>query len=378
MSSFAKTLSLAALLSLTQAHGVILNAQGLQGSPASVAFGVNPELARNCTAINPCQQDTTIIRDAEIAANVVNECGRTELTGNIDIGENTENAIAAGAVTQVKSGSQITVTIHQVNADGAGPYVCDLIEAGNNGVISQNLTVENNVPGVNGFSQAKTQEFEILVNMPKDFRCTGASSGKVCTVRCRNNAQAGPFGGCFPVEQVDVESNVNTPANIETALSLDGVFKQVANDVADLPAAVAAIQEAGSDQAKQNAAVASSLLKQTITTTEAPVLTPSVILGGNPTTAATATASSADTAQPTETGNAGGNGNGRGGNAGGNGNGNGRGGNGGGNGNGNGNGNGRGGNGGFGNGGGNGFGSGGGNFGNNNNNNKKRAEVFVA
>jgi len=56
----------------------------------------------------------------------VNECGRTELTGNIDVGENTENALAAGAVTKVKAGTLITVTIHQVNADGAGPYSCDI------------------------------------------------------------------------------------------------------------------------------------------------------------------------------------------------------------------------------------------------------------
>ena len=70
-------------------------------------------MARNCTAINPCQQDTGIIRDAEIADNIVNECGRTELAGNIDIGENTENAIAAGAVTQVKSGTEMIVTIRK-------------------------------------------------------------------------------------------------------------------------------------------------------------------------------------------------------------------------------------------------------------------------
>ncbi len=87
---------------------------------------VDSSIARNCTGISPCQQDTTIIRDAEIAANIVNECGRTELSGNIDVGENTENALAAGAVTKVSAGSQITVTIHQVNADGAGPYTCDL------------------------------------------------------------------------------------------------------------------------------------------------------------------------------------------------------------------------------------------------------------
>lgn len=89
------------------------------------------------------------------------------------MGENTENALAAGAVTQVQAGSQLTVTIHQVNADGAGPYVCDLDETSNSGTISQNLTVTNNVPGVNGFSQAKAQDFNITVQMPDSFTCTG-------------------------------------------------------------------------------------------------------------------------------------------------------------------------------------------------------------
>lgn len=83
---------------------------------------VEGDLARNCTSISPCQQDATIIRDAEITSNIVNECGRTELGGNIDVGENTENALAANAVTQVSPGGEMTVTIHQVNADGAGPY----------------------------------------------------------------------------------------------------------------------------------------------------------------------------------------------------------------------------------------------------------------
>lgn len=72
-------------------------------------------IARNCTGISPCQQDTTIIRDAEIAANIVNECGRTELTGNIDVGTETENQLAAGIVTKVKAGTVMTVTIHQVS-----------------------------------------------------------------------------------------------------------------------------------------------------------------------------------------------------------------------------------------------------------------------
>ncbi|KAI0845442.1 hypothetical protein F5Y00DRAFT_265538 [Daldinia vernicosa] len=303
MPSISSTIfSLASLLAVAQAHGVILGAQGIQGSPESVGFKVEPELARNCTSISPCQQDTTIIRDAEIAANVVNECGRTELSGNIDIGENTENALAAGAVTQVKAGTQVKVTIHQVNADGAGPYACDLVEAGNNGVISQNLTVENNVPGVNGFSQAKTQQFEILVNMPDNFTCSGSSAGNVCTVRCRNNALAGPFGGCFPVQQVDVEPSQNTAAKVPTALSLEKVFKQVSNDQADFPAAVAAIQNAGSDQGLKNAAAVTSLLKQTVTSLPASVQTLDVITGQATTTANAGATTTSAAASATATG----------------------------------------------------------------------------
>ncbi|KAI0882379.1 uncharacterized protein GGS22DRAFT_51014 [Annulohypoxylon maeteangense] len=299
MPSFSSSiLSLTSLLALTQAHGVILNAQGIAGSPASVGFKVEKDLARNCTSISPCQQDTTIIRDAEIAANVVNECGRTELSGNIDIGENTENALAAKAVTQVKAGTQVKVTIHQVNADGAGPYVCDLVEAGNNGVITQNLTVQNNVPGVNGFSQAKTQDFDILVNMPTNFACTGSSAGNVCTVRCRNNALAGPFGGCFPVQQVDVTPAQNTPANIKTSLSLEKVFAQVAQDQKDLPAAIAAIKDAGANEALQNVAVVSSILGDSVTSLPASVQTPNVATGAAA-TATSATSAAKNTASTT-------------------------------------------------------------------------------
>jgi hypothetical protein len=87
---------------------------------------VDPTLARNCTTISPCQQDTVIIRDSEIKQNIVNACGRTEIQGNIDIGEETENELAANRVTQVRKGDTVAVTIHQVNADGAGPYECDL------------------------------------------------------------------------------------------------------------------------------------------------------------------------------------------------------------------------------------------------------------
>ncbi|KAI0536088.1 hypothetical protein GGR58DRAFT_476671 [Xylaria digitata] len=267
-------LSLTAILALANAHGVILGAQGIKGSPASVGFKVNSQLPRNCTSISPCQQDTTLIRDAEISANIVNECGRTELDGNIDIGENTENALAANAVTQVKAGSTVDVTIHQVNADGAGPYTCDVIAQGNNGVITfPNVAVADNVPGVNGFSQAKEEDFTIKVTMPSDLNCTGSSAGNVCTVRCRNNALAGPFGGCFPVQQIDTEAVALKPSDVDTLLSLEKVNAQVAQDIKDLPVALAANQAAGSEEGLKNAAIVSELLQISVVSKAAPTQT---------------------------------------------------------------------------------------------------------
>jgi hypothetical protein len=84
------------------------------------ALIVDQNLARNCTTISPCQQDSTIIRDSEITQNIVNSCGRTEINGNIDVGEQTENELAANRVTTVSSGSVMTVTIHQVS----GLFAC--------------------------------------------------------------------------------------------------------------------------------------------------------------------------------------------------------------------------------------------------------------
>jgi len=288
-------ISLATWLAVANAHGVILAAQGPAG-PASVGFQVNTALARNCTNISPCQQDTTIIRQAEIEANIVNECGRTELAGNIDVGENTENELAANSVTKVTAGSSVTVTIHQVNADGAGPYVCDLDSTSNTGVTFQNLSVTNNVPGVNGLSQAKTQDFNITVAMPANLNCTGASTGNVCTVRCRNNALAGPFGGCFAVQQTDTTPSVNSAFTITTAQTLDGISKQINENNIDLPVAVAANQAAGGSEAQQGVAAVSALLGQTtVVSKAAAVQTPDAALGDSGAAAATTSAAKAAT-----------------------------------------------------------------------------------
>ena len=93
------------------------------------------------------------------------------------------------------------------------------------------------------------------------MRFSLGSTGNVCTVRCRNAALAGPFGGCFAVQQTDTAGrNDSSPAGVATAQSLDAVLSQVAVDQADLPAAIAANQAAGAAGLNPGAAAAAGKL----------------------------------------------------------------------------------------------------------------------
>jgi hypothetical protein len=100
-------------------------------------------------------------------------------------------------------------------------------------------------------------------------------------VRCRNNAVAGPFGGCFPVQQTDVTPTENSANQIQTLQSLDVVNKQIEQNIKDLPVAVEANQNAGADSAVQNKAAVDALLGLTITSSASPVQTPEAALGGS-------------------------------------------------------------------------------------------------
>lgn len=258
---------LAALAPLAQCHMVIIKAQGdVSGSNASIAFGADPAIARNCTLIQPCQLDTTIIRETEINDNTVNLCGRTQLIGNIDIAYHTESALAAGTVTQVKSGSEIQLTLHQVNADGAGPYTCDIDEGSNSSIMEKQLEMITNVPGANGISQAMAVTHNITVKMPANFTCTGASTGNICTVRCRNSAIAGPFGGCFAVQQVDVQPTVNTPtsANVNSYKDGKGIVAQLATNLKNLENSKQAVSKQGLVDQLYNDAHAKAVLQASV------------------------------------------------------------------------------------------------------------------
>ncbi|KZL85210.1 gegh16 protein, partial [Colletotrichum incanum] len=274
MSSPMRALVASAMLAVAHAQGVIIGAQGPDG-PASPGLLVDPTKA-----------DANIINQQEIVQNVVNECGRTILGGNIDIGETTENQLGNNTVTKVTKGSNVDITIAQVSADGAGPYSCD-------------LDLTSNANGANGQTKLQVKEakpqngnIKLSVTMPDDLVCVGgmftlrifchrtwaqntltntnsspplASTGDVCTIRCFNDNAKGPFGGCVAVQQTDTTPKQNTPDNIPTAQTLDGVLTQVQQNIVDLPAAVKSNQEAAT-QDEQGVTAIKEILGNNATT----------------------------------------------------------------------------------------------------------------
>lgn len=150
--------SASALVAAVNGQGVIQFAQGEENSPKSLPLGI--DLKTN---------DANIIKTEEIAGNVVNECGRSLLNGNIDSGETTELALIAKTITSVKKGSKVNVEINQVDDNGKGPYTCDIdLKSNANGATGQTkLEVKEEEP-VNGI-------IKLELTMPADLKCIGCT-----------------------------------------------------------------------------------------------------------------------------------------------------------------------------------------------------------
>lgn len=101
----------------------------------------------------------------------------------------------------------VTMTLRQINQDGAGPFTADVdgTSGGTDESAMQKATVTKDVPGlgVQGLSLATNTDFEMQVKMPAGMTCdaTVAGTPNVCVMRVRNGAAAGPFGGSVAFTQ---------------------------------------------------------------------------------------------------------------------------------------------------------------------------------
>lgn len=120
-------------------------------------------------------------------------------------------AMMGGTLPQVSAGGEITMTLHQVNGDGAGPYTCQIDSAGD-GSAFVDMKVTTQVAGKNSRSNAKAVDLPLKAAIPAGQTCSGNVAGQdnVCMVRCMNAARAGPFGGCVPVQMANVAAGNST------------------------------------------------------------------------------------------------------------------------------------------------------------------------
>lgn len=88
--------------------------------PQGIGLGVDANNFRNCMDVIPCQQDSPIMRDAEVASNNFGTCGRTQAGGNIDTSTAIEQHVDAKMVAEVTRGSTLTLQMHQ------GRHLCSV------------------------------------------------------------------------------------------------------------------------------------------------------------------------------------------------------------------------------------------------------------
>jgi len=126
---------------------------------------------------------------------------------------NKEQGVAAAAGKGATAGlpttddnGLVSMTIHQVNQDGAGPFAAmvDPTSGGTDANALQTATVTQNVPGIGiaGISTASVMDFPVQMQMPAGMTCSGSSGGasNVCVAKLSN----GPpqfFGGSIAFTQ---------------------------------------------------------------------------------------------------------------------------------------------------------------------------------
>ncbi|PKS12282.1 hypothetical protein jhhlp_001582 [Lomentospora prolificans] len=183
---------------LVAGHGAIISATGDAGG-SGMALGVDTSTPRDGTRRNPFQQDSTRFR-----GDAAETFGETLGAGDNQLEAGTQAIMAetGDVLPQVSQGGEVSMTLHQVNADGAGPYTCMINDDGT-GTTWTDIQVTQNVPGQRGRNRdGETTDFPLTAAIPASQECTGTVAGQdnVCLVRCQNPARAGPFGGVVPVQ----------------------------------------------------------------------------------------------------------------------------------------------------------------------------------
>ncbi|KAI1382435.1 hypothetical protein F4677DRAFT_401910 [Hypoxylon crocopeplum] len=209
-------LGLIATAQLVASHAVITSAIGDAGG-SGMALGVDTSTPRDGTRRRPFQQDSTRFRGDQ-----ADTFGETIGAGDNDLEQGTQAIMAetGDQLPQITAGGELTMTLHQVNADGAGMYSC-LINDDGTGADWDDIEVTQSPPGDDSRDRDGNEtDFPLVTAIPADQECTGTVAGQdnVCLVRCQNSARAGPFGGVVPVQMANTTSAATARRNLARAM----------------------------------------------------------------------------------------------------------------------------------------------------------------
>ena len=218
-----KSLLITSLLtSLVAGHGAIIAATGDAGGNG-MALGVDTATPRDGTRRDPFQQDSTRFK-----GDAADTFGETVGAGDNQLEAGTKAIMAetGDQLPQISQGGSVQMTLHQVNADGGGPYTCEM-NADGTGANWQAIDVTTTPPGQNSRNRAGAQtDFPLEAAVPADQACTGTVAGQdnVCLVRCMNAARAGPFGGVVPVQMANTSTPAQARRNLMLAIKRDNIL----------------------------------------------------------------------------------------------------------------------------------------------------------
>jgi Egh16-like virulence factor len=107
-------------------------------------------------------------------------------------------SLSADDATPLNSDGTLSMSVFQVNGDGAGPFNVAIDTTGTGKSFDTPVDVTTQVPGTNGVSGASEEAFPLDVKVSTNVACTGGTTGNLCLVQVKNPSG---FGGCGVIQQ---------------------------------------------------------------------------------------------------------------------------------------------------------------------------------
>ncbi|KAF8610341.1 hypothetical protein BDV93DRAFT_431274 [Ceratobasidium sp. AG-I] len=183
---------LASQVQLVRSHAVIVAVAGDNGVTGA-GFGMVSSVPRDGTDEQPFQIDTSVFKNL-----IADPCGSTLAGGSVNIAGSLAAAETAGngQLPALTDDMVVSMTLHQVNGDGGGPFTA-MFNTDGTGLKWQNATVVTQAPGENGLLAGGPFNSLFEAQLPTGTKCTGGTNGDACLVRVSNGGAAvgaGPFG----------------------------------------------------------------------------------------------------------------------------------------------------------------------------------------